>query len=111
MVRVTKPGGRIGIAELMCLPTPMPAELVELDIQCHGNRLGFRDYFRTVDWNADLFRRAGLAVTESFYFPESRQWWLEYRAAGKVSASEQALILADGGRWLSLGLVVGEKPG
>ncbi|MFD1676246.1 class I SAM-dependent methyltransferase [Alicyclobacillus fodiniaquatilis] len=110
MVRVVKPGGRVGIAEPMCLPAPIPDEIAELDNQTGGS---FQRCFRTVAWNCNLFRQYQLKVIDSEYFSQARQWWLEYREKHLMSqtdhAPEQELILRDEGRWISLGMVVGEK--
>jgi cyclopropane fatty-acyl-phospholipid synthase-like methyltransferase len=115
MVRVAKRGARIGIAEPMCLPVPIPPDIRELDrfqadelrkdSQVENNSFEF--YFRSTDWNAELFAKAGVAIIESSYFPEARKWWTEYSA--HVREAERKLIEADGGRWITLGMVVGEK--
>lgn len=107
MVRVTRPGGRVGIAEPMCQPAPIPPEVAALD-----DSLGapFQRCFRTVAWNVELFRRHGLAAVTGRSFPEGYDWWRAYGAEGKVPAAEQELIRRDGGRWLGLGMVVGQKP-
>jgi SAM-dependent methyltransferase len=107
MVRVTKSGGHIGIAEPMCLSVPMPADMQELD---DHYQLGFQSAFRTVDWNCALFEQHGLTITHQYYFPEAQQCWLTYAAEGNISTAEQELIRRNDGRWLSLGLVVGQKP-
>ena len=111
LVRVATPGARIGIAEPMCLPGPVPPDVLELDRRYKQGKWS-EYYFRTVDWNRALFARHGLAVARSdaFYFPDAYAWWLDYAAEGKISREEQELIRTDGGRWLSLGLVVGQKP-
>jgi ubiquinone/menaquinone biosynthesis C-methylase UbiE len=112
MVRVAKPGARIGIAEPMCLPGAVPPDVLELDRRYkHGKWSEY--YFRTVDWNRALFERHGLTVADAdaYYFPDAYTWWLDYAAEGKISPEEQELIRTDGGRWLSLGFVVGQKPG
>ncbi|MBO9609916.1 MAG: class I SAM-dependent methyltransferase [Paenibacillaceae bacterium] len=106
MVRVAKPGARIGIAEPMCQPVPMPAELAVLDNEYN---MGFQACFKTLDWNCDLFTSQGLSITESYYFDEAYKWWLNYRDLRRISEAEQQLISLDKGRWISLGLVVGEK--
>ncbi len=102
MVRVARPGARVGIAEPMCLPVPIPAEIAALDEQ---GDLRFQQCFRTVAWNTALFERGGLRVVEEYYFPEARRWWLAYEAQATQPerAVERALILRDNGRWLSLG--------
>lgn len=112
LVRVTRPGGGIGIVEPMGLPTPIPPEVADLDVQCHGDKAGFQNSFRTVAWNRSLFGEHGLVVADAdaYYFSEAHRWWLDYAAEGNISPQEQELIRTDGGRWLSLGLVVGRKP-
>jgi SAM-dependent methyltransferase len=108
MVRVARPGARIGIAEPMCLPVAIPAEVAELD---ERGDLRFQQCFRTVAWNEALFERCGLRVVRGYYFPEARRWWLAYEAQATQPGREveRELILRDNGRWLSLGLVVGQK--
>ena len=92
----------------MCLPGPVPPDVLELDRRHkQGKWSGY--YFRTVDWNRALFEQHGLTVADAYYFPDAYKWWLAYAAEGKISPEEQELIRADGGRWLSLGLVVGQK--
>lgn len=106
MVRVARPGACVGIAEPMCRPGIIPPEVAELDVGSPS----FRDCFRTVEWNRDLFGRAGLTNIQGSAFTESQQWWEEYAAERKVPEAEQELIRRDAGRWLTLGMVVGEKP-
>lgn len=107
LMRVARRGAAIGIAEPMSLHERMPEDLAALD-SAHG--LGFEKSFRTLEWNANLFQSHGLALRTSQHFPEARSWWLDYRAQAKISPAEQELILQDGGRWISLGMVVGVKP-
>jgi len=92
---------RNGIDEPMCRPIPVPPDWAHFEQIRIFERL-----FRTVDWNRELFRRHGLSVTESYYFEEGDQWWVDNL---RYHDGEKELILQDGGRWLSLGLVVGEK--
>lgn len=106
LIRVARPGARIGIAEPMCLPVEMPADLQALDAE---HRLAFQDSFRTLDWNRHLFESHGLTVVEAHYFPEAPTWWLDYVGASHISDGERAFIRRDQGRWLSLGLLVGQK--
>jgi len=107
MVRVAKRGARIGIAEPMCLPIPIPDDIRALDRARFTDGRGFEFHFRSLDWNAELFEQAGLTVIERSYFPKAAGWWREF--SERVSEAERALIEADGGRWASLGIVVGEK--
>jgi cyclopropane fatty-acyl-phospholipid synthase-like methyltransferase len=108
MVRVAKLGARVGVAEPMCLPVPIPADIRELDRARFSDGHGFEYHFRSVDWTAELFERAGLAVVERWYFPDAIKWWRDF--SERVSEAERAMINTDGGRWASLGMVVGEKP-
>ena len=106
-IRVARPGVRIGIAEPMCHSEPMPEDLANLD---RDGGLGFGRCFRTLPWNRALFADHGLRVTCATHFREGFQWWVEYLAEAKASSAAREFILRDGGRWLSLGMVVGEKP-
>jgi hypothetical protein len=107
LARVLKDGGSIGIAEPMCLDVPIPPDLAALD---DSGRLGFRHSFRSLAWNRALFAAAGLKVHTARQFEEAREWWLAYAAEGRVSETERRFIAEDGGRWLTLGLVAGQKP-
>ncbi|WP_456275357.1 SAM-dependent methyltransferase [Bacillus sp. AK128] len=106
MIRVAKTGARIGIAEPMCLLEEMPLELVDLDRKFN---LGFQQCFSTLEWNVNLFADQGLTVAEYYYFKEAYDWWLQYRDKASISDAERELINKDRGRWISLGLVVGQK--
>ena len=90
----------------MCRTAVAPPDLGSLD-EAHG--LEFQKYFRTIEWNSELFRSHGLEVKEARYFSESRTWWMDYRATANISEAEKKLILQDDDRWIALGLVVGRK--
>lgn len=104
MIRVAKKGARIGIAEPMCLPGPLPANIPDSEI-----KTSFRECFSTLQWNCDLFSNHGLTIIESYYYDDAYTWWEQYRDLGRISEEEQQFITLDRGRWISLGLVVGEK--
>lgn len=106
MVRVARKGAFVGIAEPMCQTETAPTDIAVLDAT-HG--LQFQECFRTLEWNAELFRSKGLEVTEAYHFPQAQVWWMDYRHRAKISDGEKELILKDEGRWISLGLVVGRK--
>ncbi|MCP8970683.1 class I SAM-dependent methyltransferase [Ectobacillus ponti] len=106
LTRVAKPGSRIGIAEPMRQEAPMPAELAQLDEE---HKLGFQQCFSTLAWNMELFQAQGLQPAEASYFSEAAVWWKEYAEQADISEAEKTLIRSDRGRWLSLGMVVGEK--
>ncbi|WP_161807533.1 class I SAM-dependent methyltransferase [Bacillus sp. FJAT-28004] len=101
LIRVSKEGARIGIAEPMCLHEELPADLITIDYFCDS-----KEYFRTVEWNANLFRQYGLNITSQYYFDDGYKWWVDNFRYYDGNKEE---ILQDGGRWLSLGLVVREK--
>jgi ubiquinone/menaquinone biosynthesis C-methylase UbiE len=101
MVRVARRGARVGIAEPMALQETLPSDLSSIEYFINS-----KDYFKTVNWNCDLFRQAGLTITDHYYFEEGYKWWVENLRYYDGNKQE---ILQDGGRWLSLGLVVGEK--
>ena len=107
MVRVARAGAAVGIAEPMCLPGDMPPDLRALD----DETLRFEYYFRTVDWARQLFERSGLRVSAAAYFADGYRWWVENLAQYDAPGAEAELIRRDGGRWLSLGMVVGRKTG
>ena len=50
MVRVAKRGARVGVAEPMCLPVPIPSDLRELDRARFSDGRGIEYHFRSVDW-------------------------------------------------------------
>lgn len=108
IVRVTRRGAQIGIAEPMAATASMPADLAELDAQGH---LDFQVCFRTLDSNQALFEQAHLAVEAASYFSEAQEWWEAYsaQATSPNRAIERELIRRDKGCWLSLGLLVGRK--
>lgn len=105
MIRVARPGAFIGIAEPMCRPS-IPVEVARLDQE---HKLGFAAVFRTPEWNSQLFAEHGLKVTEAYHFEQAYTWWLEYIEGRKLSEGEVDLVRLDQGRWLSLGLVAGQK--
>lgn len=106
MIRVARPGARIGIAEPMCLAETVP---YDVDDNFLETMKGYKHCFRTLEWNRKLFEQYGLKVTASYYFSDAYEWWLAYRDQRRISQEEQALITLDAGRWLSMGIVVGEK--
>jgi ubiquinone/menaquinone biosynthesis C-methylase UbiE len=104
MIRVAKTGARVGIAEPMCLPGPIPADIPDSE-----TKRSFQECFATLSWNRNLFSDQGLKIVDSYYFDDAYQWWREYRDQRRISESEQQFITQDNGRWISLGLVVGKK--
>lgn len=106
IIRVSRAGAMIGIAEPMCRTDMAPEEIALLD---NENHLEFQKCFRTVEWYSSLFHSFGLEVADAHYFSQSRQWWMEYRRTARISQVERELILLDNDRWIALGMVVGRK--
>jgi SAM-dependent methyltransferase len=70
IIRVARPGARIGIAEPMRLDQAMPAEMKQLDEE---HELGFEQCFSTLQWNMNLFADAGMSFIHGTYFSEASQ--------------------------------------
>lgn len=101
IIRVTRKNGYIGIAEPMSHSIEMPTKLYKHEIASH-----YQNWLRTLAWNTNLFKQYQLTVFESYYFSESFQWMKDNF---RYYDGEKDFILDDNGRWLSLGLVVGQK--
>lgn len=101
IIRVTRKGGYIGIAEPMCTLNSIPLELEKYDIFT-----SYKKWLRSLEWYCDLYRNHRLSITEKYYFSEAKQWMIDNF---RYYDGEKDFILEDNGRWLSLGLVVGQK--
>jgi ubiquinone/menaquinone biosynthesis C-methylase UbiE len=101
IIRVTRKAGHIGIAEPMCTTNPIPSELGKYEIFN-----SYKKWLRSLKWNCDSYQNQGLSVTEKYYFPEAYQWMIDNF---RYYDGEKDFILEDNGRWLSLGLIVGQK--
>ncbi|WP_053367920.1 class I SAM-dependent methyltransferase [Bacillus sp. FJAT-27245] len=99
--RVIKNKGRIGIAEPMCTMDAAPDDITSYEIY-----QSYKEWLRTVQWNSDLFIQNGLDVHEAYYFKNGYQMWVDNF---KYYDGEKDIILQDGGRWLSAGMVVGQN--
>ena len=100
-IRVTKNKGRIGITEPMCTMDEAPTDITGFDIYKR-----YKEWLRTVQWNSNMFTHNGLDILEAYYFKNGYQMWVDNF---KYYDGEKDIILQDGGRWLSTGLVVGQK--
>ena len=105
--RVLAADGVVGLAGPAALgnetPDYMRAALRELE----GVTL------RTPAYTALLFAREGFYIAAAEYFPQSfDHWkaWLEDAPHEIVSDAVRKAVVEDGGRWLSLGLIVLKKP-
>jgi ubiquinone/menaquinone biosynthesis C-methylase UbiE len=108
MIRVLRPGGYLGIAEPMTRCEQIPRDLKEID---QGDWEG---HFNTLEWNRKLFEEHGLEITHAQLSDKSDQYWQEYAMYDpgmrkSQNGHDHAMIAADKGRWLAIGIVVGRK--
>ena len=75
MQRVLRLGGTLAIGEPM-LTDEVPND-VALQMYGEDDQLGFRECFRTLEWNVDLAERTGLDVVAAYHHPESKRFWDE----------------------------------
>lgn len=101
IIRVTRKAGHIGIAEPMCTSSPIPS-----DLRKYESFDSYKHWLRSLEWNSEIYRDHGLSVTEAYYFPDAYQWMIDNF---RYYDGEKDFILEDDARWLSLGLVVGQK--
>ena len=92
--RMLRPGARFGIGEAMSLPVPDPSH-----------------EFDTLEVSVNLFRHHGFEVERAEYFEHGYRWWLDnFDRIGRETEDWVRKAKADGGRSLTLGMVVGRKP-
>ena len=105
--RVLNADGMIGIAGPMSLRNETPNYM----------QAGLAEYpgviLRTPAYTALTFSREGFHIVKAEYIPEAwDRWkeWLDAMPAGKVPDAFRKAVIEDGGRWLSLGLILLRKP-
>ena len=92
--RVLQPGSSFGIGEAMNLDVANPTFA-----------------FDTLEQNVALFKHHGFEIARAEYFSHGYQWWLDN--ADRINKDDQDWVKqtrADGGRSLTLGMVIGRKP-
>ncbi len=111
ILRVLKPGGVFGLAEPMHLDRPIPADLRPL---VTTGEFAWADCFVTVGQTADALQEAGFEIMEAAYAPDSWRWWMEFVENDPFCIADPEndpkILLADGGRWASVGFVIANKP-
>ncbi|HEY9529008.1 MAG TPA: hypothetical protein VIR02_18100 [Anaerolineales bacterium] len=113
--RVLRPGGIFGPGEPMHLDVPLPEDLAPIYTKGGGvGPEGWADCFATVSETANLCCHAGFNILEAGHAPDAWNWWkefTEYDPHCKVDPQGEARIIRqDGGRWLSYGYVIVQKP-
>ena len=92
--RVLKPGACFGIGEAMNLDVSQPTFQHD-----------------TLEQNRELFEHHGFEIAQAGYFERAYQWWLDN--ADRLNREQDPWIQhtrADGGRSVSMGMVIGRKP-
>jgi SAM-dependent methyltransferase len=113
--RILRPGGIFGLGEPMHPDTPIPADLFPIYTKGEGvGPEGWADCFATIAETVDLCREAGFEVLEADYADDAWNWWKEFvnhdPHCQTDSGGEAKIIRQDGGRWLSYGYVIAQKP-
>jgi cyclopropane fatty-acyl-phospholipid synthase-like methyltransferase len=110
ILRVLRPGGRLGLAEPMHRPVELPEDLAPL---VSVGPASFRDCLVTVEATVAACQAAGFQVLEADHAPDASGWWQEYRRHDpgcQRDPDEARMLDVDAGRWISLGFVVARKP-
>lgn len=113
--RVLRPGGIFGLGEPMHRDVPIPADLLPIYTQGGGvGPEGWADCFATVAETANQCREAGFHIREAEYAPDAWSWWKDFTDHDPHCKAdpqgEAKIIRRDGGRWLSYGYVIAQKP-
>ena len=107
VLRVMKPGGMVGFAGPSSLRNDTPQYMEQGLMDFHAGRL------RTPAWTALQLSREGFHIAVAEYVQGTWDlWkkWLEIVPQGYVPDSFRKALVEDGGRWLSLSVVVLRKP-
>ena len=113
--RILRPGGIFGLGEPMHLDVPIPEDLAPIYTKGGGvGPEGWADCFATVSETANLCCNAGFNVLEAGHAPDAWNWWKEFTEHDPHCKAdpqgEARIIRQDGGRWLSYGYVIAQKP-
>jgi cyclopropane fatty-acyl-phospholipid synthase-like methyltransferase len=113
--RVLRPRGIFGLGEPMHLNVPLPPDLAPIYTKGKGvGPEGWAKCFATVEETAAICREVGFDVLESDLAPDAWNWWNEFVLNDPHCKAdpqgEAKIILQDGGRWLSYGYVIAQKP-
>jgi hypothetical protein len=107
LLRVLKPDGFIGFAGPVSFQNDTPKYMEAGLVEFPGVRL------RTPAWTALQYSKEGFHIFNAEYIHGAWDlWtdWLKSAPEGRVPSSFRNAIAEDGGRWLSLGLIVLRKP-
>lgn len=111
ILRVMRPGGVFGLGEPMHREVELPPDLEPYVSQ---PEYPWKECFRGISQTADAVERAGFLIAEAAYAPDAELWWREYAAHDPFCKNkpeeDPKAIEVDGGRWLSFGYVIAQKP-
>jgi SAM-dependent methyltransferase len=100
ILRVMRPGGVFGLGEPMHREVELPPDLEPYLSQ---PEYPWKECFRGISQTA-----------EAAYAPDAELWWREYAAHDPFCKNkpeeDPKAIEVDGGRWLSFGYVIAQKP-
>jgi cyclopropane fatty-acyl-phospholipid synthase-like methyltransferase len=113
--RVLRPGGIFGLGEPMHRDVPIPPDLFPIYTKGGGvGPEGWADCFVTVEETAALCREVGFNILEADLAPDAWNWWMQFVQNDPHCKAdpqgEAKIIRQDGGRWLSYGYVIAQKP-
>ena len=113
--RILRPGGIFGLGEPMHLDVSIPPDLAPIYTSGGGvGPEGWADCFATLAETGDLCREAGFHILEADYAPDAWEWWTQFVLNDPHCKAdpegEARIILQDGGRWLSYGYIIAQKP-
>lgn len=115
VLRVLRPGGIFGLGEPMHRDAPIPEDM--LPLYTGGAGVGADNWvecFETAQHTADVCAAMGFTVLEYGEAPDAQAWWLEYSQYDPYCIAdpdgEPRIIRQDGGRWLTYGYVIAQKP-
>jgi cyclopropane fatty-acyl-phospholipid synthase-like methyltransferase len=114
--RILRPGGIFGLGEPMHRDVPIPADLAPIYTKGGGvGPEGWAACFATADETAAVCREVGFEVLEAGNAPDAWHWWDEFTRYDPYCQAdpegEPKIIQQDGGRWLTYGYVIAQKPG
>jgi cyclopropane fatty-acyl-phospholipid synthase-like methyltransferase len=115
ILRVLRPGGIFGLGEPMHLDVTIPPDLSPIYTAGGGvGPEGWAACFATVAETASLCCEMGFHVLEADHAPDAWNWWNQFVLNDPHCKAdpqgEARVIQQDGGRWLSYGYVIAQKP-
>lgn len=105
--RVLAPDGLLGMAGAAAISNIVP------DYMKDAFKSSSSAVFRTPAYAALTYAQEGFHIVRAEFFPEGYDHWLEWlkgSASESVHETFRKAVIEDGGRWLTLGLIILRKP-